>query len=48
MVYMGALLLIVSYFFGQTNVNCLLFLFLLFIAVGIILYVAGLKRQSRY
>lgn len=48
MVYAGALMLIVSYFFGWTDINFLLFACLLFIAAGIVLHVAMLKRESKY
>lgn len=44
----GALLLVASYMLNCTNVNALLLLCLVMIAVGIIIYVLALKRESVY
>ena len=48
MVCLGVLLLAVSFVFGLTVHDWLLFLSLLLIVVGVIVYVWMLKRQSRY
>lgn len=48
LVYVGALLLMLSYIFGETNINALLLAFLFLIAAGIIIYVLALKFESRY
>lgn len=48
LVYFGAILLIVSYFLGWTNVNALLIVCLLLIAAGIVIHVLTLKGESLY
>lgn len=48
LVCLGVLLLAVSFAFGLTVHDWLLFLSLLLIVVGVIVFVWMLKRQSRY
>lgn len=48
LVYIGAVMLIVSYILGWTNINLLLMCCLLLIAAGIVLHVLALKQESLY
>lgn len=48
LVCLGVLLLAVSFAFGLTVHDWILFLSLLLIVIGVIVYVWMLKRQSKY
>ena len=48
LILLGTLLLTAEYFFNFTMVNILLIVPLLFIILGIVSYVYGQKRESRY
>lgn len=48
LVFLGVLLLAVSFAFGLTVHDWILFLSLLLIIIGVIVYVWMLKRQSKY
>lgn len=48
LVVIGALVLIVGFIAGWTNVNALLICALLLIVAGIVMYILTMKREDKY